>query len=226
MDAEERDEYERLCRRYQRSIYPLSPTLAKAARDHVAWRREREATLGQRLVSELHLSWLDKLTLYRGYRIIRRKIMSRQAGNWQTSLIGFVAALALYFQQNGGKLPETWPEWKVALLAALVAAFGWVSKDASTGSRPGAKGSASLLALPFVALLAVFTFGCGDKTSVQQLTCFNNGDGTQQCIDGSGNVTDSPCVSINGALATTTGQACDASSSSTIAAPTPTEGPI
>jgi len=63
---------------------------------------------------------------------------------------------------------------------------------------------------------AVFLLGCGDGgTTSTQLTCINSGPGTQQCIDGNGNVTDSPCTTVNGALVTTTGQACDASTTTT-----------
>ena len=84
-----------------------------------------------------------------------------------------------------------------------------------------AKGSVRLLALPLVGLIGLSMLGCGDKTSVNQLTCFNSGPGMQQCIDGDGNVTASPCTTVNGSLVTSTGQACDASSSSTTVSPTP-----
>ena len=223
LDSEERAEYERLCRQYQRDmLLPQSPTLAKSARDHVAWRRAREAMLARKLEAELRFSWLDKLGIYGAYRVLKGNVMiNRQLGNWQTTVIGFIAALMLYLQQNGGKLPTTWPEWQVALLAAAVAALGFASKDAATGSLPGARGSVRLLALPLVGLIGLSMLGCGDKTSVNQLTCFNSGPGMQQCIDGDGNVTASPCTTVNGALVTSTGQACDASSSSTTVAPTP-----
>ena len=66
-----------------------------------------------------------------------------------------------------------------------------------------------------IAVVALAGCGGGGGSTVTQLTCFNNGDGNQTCIDGSGNVTDSKCVTINGSLATDTGGPCDASSPTT-----------
>lgn len=83
---------------------------------------------------------------------------------------------------------------------------------------------ATLVVAMGVIALPLYLASCGDRTSVAQLTCFNNGDGTQQCISGDGNVTNSPCVTVNGALVTTTGQSCDASSTTTVA-PTPEPTP-
>jgi len=55
--------------------------------------------------------------------------------NWKTTLIGAVgaalAAVTLY-AQNGGDLSD----WKLYALPALIAAFGYVSKDAGvTGTK-------------------------------------------------------------------------------------------
>ena len=59
-------------------------------------------------------------------------------GNWQTTLIGFVAAVFVYLAQLGPNLPTTRAGWGQALVAASIAAFGIVSKDAMVGSKPGA----------------------------------------------------------------------------------------
>lgn len=57
-------------------------------------------------------------------------------GNWQTTLIGFVAALFTYFAALGPNLPTTKGDWMKALGAAALAALGVASKDAQTGSKP------------------------------------------------------------------------------------------
>jgi hypothetical protein len=79
----------------------------------------------------------------------------------------------------------------------------------------------SLISIAFLFVLA----SCGggsDTPSVTNLFCDNNGNGTQTCIDGNGNVTDSQCVTINGTLATSTGEPCDASTTTNPPAePTP-----
>ncbi len=63
--------------------------------------------------------------------------MSAMLGNWLTTVIAFVAAIFMYFVQLGPNLPTTGADWGKALLAAAIAALGVVSKDATTGSRPG-----------------------------------------------------------------------------------------
>ena len=63
--------------------------------------------------------------------------MSAMFGNWQTTLIGFVAALFTYFAALGPNLPTTKADWLKALGAATLAALGIAAKDAKTGSRPG-----------------------------------------------------------------------------------------
>jgi len=87
--------------------------------------------------------------------------------------------------------------------------------------------AARFLAVLVVAMgafaLPLYLVSCGDKNSTHVLTCFNNGPGQQQCIDGNGNITSSPCVTVNGALVTTTGQSCDASQ--TTIAPEPEQEP-
>jgi hypothetical protein len=57
-------------------------------------------------------------------------------GNWQTTVIGFVAAIFTYFAQLGPNLPTTSAEWFKALAAAAIAALGVASKDATVGSKP------------------------------------------------------------------------------------------
>lgn len=63
-------------------------------------------------------------------------MLMRELRNWQTTIAGFVLALAYYLHQNGGKFPETWEEWQAALISTAVAYFGIASKDATTGSEP------------------------------------------------------------------------------------------
>jgi len=64
--------------------------------------------------------------------------MNTMFGNWQTTVIGFVAAILAYFVQLGPNLPTTRADWVKALMAAAIAALGLASKDATVGSRPGA----------------------------------------------------------------------------------------
>ena len=62
--------------------------------------------------------------------------MSRMFGNWQTTGIGFVAAIFTYFAALGPNLPTSGADWMKALAAAAIAALGVVGKDATTGSKP------------------------------------------------------------------------------------------
>ena len=61
--------------------------------------------------------------------------MNALFGNWQSTVFGFGAAFLMYFTQIEGGMPVTKQEWGKALLAACFAAWGAVSKDASTGSK-------------------------------------------------------------------------------------------
>ena len=63
--------------------------------------------------------------------------MNAMFGNWQTTVIGFVAAIFSYFAALGPNLPTTKAEWMKALAAAALAAIGIVGKDATVGSKPG-----------------------------------------------------------------------------------------
>ena len=54
-------------------------------------------------------------------------IVNALFGNWKTTLLGAAAALATYFQGQGG----TW----AIVGAALLFLFGAVSKDSTTGSQ-------------------------------------------------------------------------------------------
>jgi hypothetical protein len=139
LDAEERAEYDRLRLHYGGSPASAdSPTLAAMAKARVGRRRERQQALLARLCRALALSWIDRLAFYGALRALRR-ITMKQLGNWQSTLIGFVLALAVYLQTNGAKFPETKAEWGNALIAAALQALGLVSKDAATGSGPGAR---------------------------------------------------------------------------------------
>jgi len=73
--------------------------------------------------------------------------------------------------------------------------------------------------------ILLFVAACGDGGSTTNvLICENSGPGTQTCIDGNGNITDSPCVTVNGALVTSTGAPCDLSTT-TNAEPSPEPTP-
>jgi hypothetical protein len=63
--------------------------------------------------------------------------MNAMLGNWQTTVIGFAAAIFTYFAALGPNLPTTKADWGKALGAAALAALGVASKDAQTGSKPG-----------------------------------------------------------------------------------------
>jgi len=63
--------------------------------------------------------------------------MNVMLGNWQSTMIGFVAAIFTYFAALGPNLPTTKADWGKALAAAALAAIGLVAKDAQTGSKPG-----------------------------------------------------------------------------------------
>lgn len=63
-------------------------------------------------------------------------MLGTMLGNWQTTIIGFVAAIAVYLRDLGPNLPTTKAEWGNALVAAALAGLGLVGKDAKIGSRP------------------------------------------------------------------------------------------
>lgn len=69
--------------------------------------------------------------------------------NWKTTLIGFVAGIALYVVANGVKMPTDAQGWWTFAFAALVAGLGFVCKDATTGSRP------KMVLVPLLALLTL-----------------------------------------------------------------------
>lgn len=56
-------------------------------------------------------------------------------GNWQTTALGFLAALVNYFTANGAKFPETKQEWGAALMSAALVALGVAAKDGNVGSK-------------------------------------------------------------------------------------------
>jgi len=63
--------------------------------------------------------------------------MNALIGNWRTTVLGFVAAIFMYFVQLGPNLPTTKADWGKTLAAATLAALGVVSKDSQTGSKAG-----------------------------------------------------------------------------------------
>ena len=50
--------------------------------------------------------------------------------SWKSSVISLIAGFALYFQQVGVSFPETKGEWGTAIVAALIFAWGRLTKDA------------------------------------------------------------------------------------------------
>lgn len=94
--------------------------------------------------------------------------MNRELKNWRTTALGFAAGAFYYIQTCGCTIPTTWAELKVFAGALLIAAIGFVAKDARTGSAPGDPGNMSapqqggsamktLIGL-FVAMAAAVTF--------------------------------------------------------------------
>ena len=62
--------------------------------------------------------------------------MKTMLTNWWTTIFGILAALGQYSTQVGAKVPETKSDWIAVLSALVLAALGYVSKDATTGSTP------------------------------------------------------------------------------------------
>jgi len=59
--------------------------------------------------------------------------------NYATTLFGFAAGAGTYLLSVGPKLPTTNVEWAQFGVSAFLAGLGYVAKDATTGSGPGAK---------------------------------------------------------------------------------------
>lgn len=57
--------------------------------------------------------------------------------NGWTTLLGIFAGVVNYLQTVGPDLPTDRKGWTALLFSALIAGLGVVSKDATTGSRPG-----------------------------------------------------------------------------------------
>ena len=66
-------------------------------------------------------------------------LWQKALGNVGTTLAGLLAASATYFAGVGGKLPTNSQEWTMAASSIALLALGVLSKDATTGSAPGAK---------------------------------------------------------------------------------------
>lgn len=66
-------------------------------------------------------------------------VASRMLDNMWTTAVGAVLAVAYYLKTNGATVPSTKQEWLNLAVAALLGALGLASKDATTGSKPGAK---------------------------------------------------------------------------------------
>lgn len=75
--------------------------------------------------------------------------LKTMTANWWTTVVGVLAGVAYYVQSTGFKMPSTKQEWWTFLFGALLAVLGIASKDAVTGSKPGAK--MLLLLLPLLA---------------------------------------------------------------------------
>ena len=50
--------------------------------------------------------------------------------SWKSSVLSLIASFALYFQQVGVTWPTTAGEWGSAIVAALIFAWGRLTKDA------------------------------------------------------------------------------------------------
>ena len=64
--------------------------------------------------------------------------MGTMVRNLWTTIFGILAAVGQYATQVGAKAPETKADWISVVSALVLAALGFVAKDASTGSKPGA----------------------------------------------------------------------------------------
>jgi hypothetical protein len=62
--------------------------------------------------------------------------------NSWTTVVGILVGVANFLGGVGAKAPQTKQEWWALLMSLLYVIFGVVSKDATTGSRPGS-GSAN-----------------------------------------------------------------------------------
>lgn len=99
---------------------------------------EEPLDLKKQAEEALGLSYLDEVKLYLAWSVLQRKagpMFSRFLGNWQTSLLGVVAAVVNQLQVG---IPQDKNGWIQTLLSAVFAGLGLVSKDAKTGSSPGA----------------------------------------------------------------------------------------
>ena len=65
-------------------------------------------------------------------------MLSVMFANKLTTIIGIVAAFVSYLASQGTNLPTDRAGWGALLVAAALAALGIASKDATTGSVPGA----------------------------------------------------------------------------------------
>ena len=63
-------------------------------------------------------------------------MMGTMMRNWWTTIFGILAAVGQYSVQVGTKAPETKADWISVVSALVLAALGFVAKDASTGSAP------------------------------------------------------------------------------------------
>jgi hypothetical protein len=74
------------------------------------------------------------------------RTMPRGLGNFRTTVAGLVGAVIVYAQGVGAKTPETKQEWATFAFGLVIAALGYLAKDAATGSAPGAKAALLLVA--------------------------------------------------------------------------------
>src|SRR6266446_6820001 len=74
--------------------------------------------------------------------------------NYWTTAAGALLAALIYAQGIGPKMPETRNEWWTFVIGVGIAVFGFVSKDAMTGSKP-----------PII-LLALILSGCASMYGV------------------------------------------------------------
>lgn len=65
-------------------------------------------------------------------------MLKTMATNWWTTLVGVLGGAAVYISENGATMPQNSAGWKALILGAALAGLGFVSKSATTGSKPGA----------------------------------------------------------------------------------------
>ena len=56
--------------------------------------------------------------------------------SWKTSMFGLLSAIGYYFSTLGTTFPTTGEQWKQAIIAAAIYAFGRMTKDTNVSNAP------------------------------------------------------------------------------------------